>query len=347
MKVEYNWSKISPKPDDKHGAPCERSSHGLSILKNGKLLILHGGEQIARTPLKGSQSTWAALNENGVWSWKLIQSSSCPPSRVAHSQSVHQDSVYIFGGRQGIAMEEAALQDLWKLDCSGDTFVWQKIEPKGQIPEARSFHKMLCVGSSLYVFGGCGASGRLADLHRYDIVSNTWHTLPVSNLLRGRGGANFMTFDSSKYLGVVAGFCGEESNDGHLFDIEKGSWQEKDINNELDGLRPRSVCISESFPSIGVSLIFGGEVDPSEKGHEGAGGFENDLVFLDEDSAKYQVSHPAPSNESWPETRGWSDGASLDNGDGSGKLYIYGGLSGDDSAPKRLNDLWCLDVKKP
>ena len=88
-----------------------------------------------------------------------------------------------------------------------------------------------------------------------------------------------LTFDSSKYLGVVAGFCGEESNDGHLFDIEKGSWQEKDINNELDGLRPRSVCISESFPSIGVSLIFGGEVDPSEKGHEGAGGFENDLFW--------------------------------------------------------------------
>lgn len=157
-----------------------------------------------------------------------------------------------------------------------------------------------------------------------------------------------MTFDSSKYIGVIAGFYGREANDGHLFDVAKGSWQKTCVNDRLNGLRPRSVCINASFPSMDMSLIFGGEVDPSEKGHEGAGGFENDLVILDENTATYQATlvAPASSSESWPETRGWSDGDSIENGGRSAQLYVYGGLAGDDNSPKRLNDLWCLDVRK-
>jgi hypothetical protein len=108
------------------------------------------------------------------------------------------------------------------------------------------------------------------------------------------------------------------------------------------------VCISASYPSLGVSVIFGGEVDPSAKGHEGAGGFENDIVLLDEKTAKYLSTTAAlAEGEVWPETRGWSDGASVDDVAGiAGKLYIYGGLSGDDAKPIRLSDLWCLNIQK-
>jgi len=359
--TKFNWSKINPTPDPKHGVPCERSSHGLSLLKNGKLLFLHGGEQVARTPVDASQTTWVAElddDEKDVWSWRRFigTSSCCPPARVAHAQAVYKDSqIYIFGGRAGISMGEAAMNDLWKLDFSEDetttlTLTWQLVKPDlengDEPPEVRSFHKMLCIGSSLYVFGGCGVNGRLADIHRFDIEKDTWHTLPPSSLLKGRGGANFIPFASSKMLGVVGGFAGQESNDGHLFDIVKEKWQENDINKELTGLRPRSVCISASFPSLGISVIFGGEVDPSEKGHEGAGGFENDLVLLEEETGKYISTDP--SDESFPETRGWSDGASKDEHDGSrgGKLYIYGGLSGNDTKPIRLDDLWCLNISK-
>jgi hypothetical protein len=345
-----SWEKLVPKGDPEHGVPCERSSHGLSILKGGKSLILYGGEQIARTPLEHSQATWAAEENDGVWSWRLIHSP-CPPARVAHAQCVYNDSVvYAFGGRAGITMGEKAMNDLWKLDCSGQagTETWSLVTPdieKGdQPPEARSFHKVLCVGTSLYVFGGCGANGRMADLHRFDVETLTWHTLPASTLLRGRGGPNFMSFSSGKLLGVVGGFCGEESNDGHMFDTSTAKWQEKDITKELAGLRPRSVCVSESFSSLGVSVIFGGEVDPSEKGHEGAGGFANDIVLLDEKTGAYMSSNPA-TGESWPETRGWSEGDHMDNVNGAGQLYLYGGLSGDDSSPRRLDDLWRLDIR--
>lgn len=320
------------------------------MLKGGKQLILYGGEQIARTPLEQMQTTWAAEEVNGSWSWRLI-TSQCPPARVAHAQCVYSDSVvYAFGGRAGITMGEKAMNDLWKLDCSGEVGkeVWSLVTPDlengDHPPEARSFHKMLCIGRSIYVFGGCGASGRMADLHRFDVETSTWHTLPPSPLLRGRGGPNLITFESGKMLGVVAGFCGEESNDGHMFDTETGEWQKNDFTSELQGLRPRSVCVSASFPSLGVAVIFGGEVDPSEKGHEGAGGFANDLVLLDEKSGAYITSNPA-KGELWPEARGWSDCDYNDDANGAGKLYMFGGLSGDDSSPRRLDDLWCLDIQ--
>mmetsp|Transcript_22258 Transcript_22258/g.26430 ORF Transcript_22258/g.26430 Transcript_22258/m.26430 type:complete len:377 (+) Transcript_22258:130-1260(+) len=375
MTVKLDWSKITPEIDPQHGMPCERSSHGLSMVQKGKCMILYGGEQIARTPLEPSQAAWAADANDGAWTWRRIVShhdTNGPPARIAHAQTVYDDSVvYVFGGRAGVTMGERAMNDLWKLDCSRGpgTETWSMVTPdlvNGDAPpEERSFHKILCVGSNLYVFGGCSANGRLSDIHMFDIIANTWTNIGASTLLKGRGGPNFMTFSSETMnesqtqdfdeakipqyvptmLGVIAGFSGEESNDGHLFNLSSAAWEGAGMANQLEGLRPRSVCVSASFPSTGVSVIFGGEVDPSQKGHEGAGGFENDIVLLDESTAQYLTSIPASSGQ-WPETRGWSAGASMDDGNGIGKLFIFGGLSGDDANPKRLNDLWCLDITK-
>ena len=359
MSIQLAWKKLNPIACGKFGIPCERSSHGLSLVQNGSRLILHGGERIARTPLDSSQSTWAADKKEGSsddeWSWRRICSDTiCPPERVAHAQAVYDDSiVYIFGGRAGITMQEKAMNDLWALDCSGEpgTEKWKLVEPDlengDHPPEERSFHKMLCIGSNLYVFGGCSAHhGRLADLHKFHIPTRTWTNLGSSKHLRGRGGPTLMTFGSEKQLGIVAGFAGEETNDGHMFDLTSNQWEEENIDVKLEGLRPRSVAIGASFPSVHKSIIFGGEVDPSDKGHEGAGGFENDVVLLDEVTSKYLGSTlPATgSGEEWPEKRGWSEGASFDDGKGMGQLYIFGGLTGDDANPMRLADLWRLQV---
>mmetsp|Transcript_21631 Transcript_21631/g.33067 ORF Transcript_21631/g.33067 Transcript_21631/m.33067 type:complete len:347 (+) Transcript_21631:78-1118(+) len=344
--VHFIWEKITPKPDPTHGSPCTRSSHGLSLIHSGGRLILYGGEHVARTPLEGSQATWAADWTGGTWTWRLIEGD-CPPARVAHAQAAYDDKiVFVFGGRAGITMQEQAMNDLWKLDCSSPTETWSKVEAKGEIPEARSFHKMVCIGSELYVFGGCGAEhGRLADVHRFDITTETWYNMGASSLLRGRGGANFLPLASKAKLGVVAGFAGEETNDGHMYDVKAGSWEGEAFSKDLEGLRPRSVCVSGSFPSVGIAVIFGGEVDPSAKGHEGAGGFENDLVYLNEVTGKFLESTSA-IGENWPETRGWADADGIDEGNGVGELYLFGGLSGDDSKPTRLDDLWRLQVRK-
>jgi hypothetical protein len=339
MKLpKLSWTKLTPLGD----APIARSSHGVSLVGSNNQLFILGGEHLARTPIDDG-CLWVVhdIHSATTCQWQQMRVENGPPARIAHAQAVCQEKLYIFGGRAGVAMNEQAMNDLWVLDTF--TKKWSQLETHGSPPEARSFHRMVCVDQALYVFGGCGASGRLADLHRFNLETSTWETLDASKL-RGRGGPNVLKLDGGTKLGVVAGFAGEETNDGHVYTVASNTWSET-LMTTLEGMRPRSVGISGSFPSVGFSVIFGGEVDPSERGHEGAGGFANDIVLLNEKTGAYVDTVTKNGDELWPEERGWSDGAAIDNGDGSGSLYFFGGLAGDDASPKRLNDIWRLDIQ--
>ena len=366
--MKATWTRLQVKPDPQHGVPCARSSHGVSLVQQGSRLIVYGGELQARTPLPREMACWAVDHlqddNNNKATWRRLfdgddntRTGTCtgatfPPDRIAHAQAVHQDKyVYIFGGRAGVTMEERPMNDLWKLDCSGapGSETWSQVicsSNEGDAPpEPRSFHRMICVNDKLYVFGGCGANGRLADLHEFCLNKKKWKTLQMS-ALKGRGGPNLTTFDGGAKLGVVAGFSGAETADGQFFDVSSGKWDPVLLALQKN-MRPRSVCVVGSFPSLESVVIFGGEVDPSDRGHEGAGGFENDLVILDEKTGAFQEGIRAPvDTKDWPETRGWSDADVMDVGNGKGQMFIYGGLSGDDTSPRRLDDLWRLDLKK-
>ena len=86
---------------------------------------------------------------------------------------------------------------------------------ESKVPCKRSFHKMLSVGEDLYMFGGCGTSGRLADLHSFNTKSNKWKKLSGADSVgcKGRGGANFVASIAQQALFVICGFAGEETND--------------------------------------------------------------------------------------------------------------------------------------
>ena len=91
-------------------------------------------------------------------------------------------------------------------------------------------------------------------------------------------------------------------------------------------------------------VVFGGEVDPSDKGHEGAGGFSNDLILISEKSFNVEkISKAMIETDEWPLQRGWSAGCTTSNS-GKCRLTVFGGLSGDDNNPQRLNDLWVLSI---
>ena len=92
-----------------------------------------------------------------------------------------------------------------------------------------------------------------------------------------------------------------------------------------------------------VVVVFGGEVDPSSKGHEGAGSFANDVVAVRARSgAEVLVDVKASeSTQALPQARGWADGAALNDSLG----VVFGGLTGDDANPVRLGDTWFLRVQ--
>ena len=389
--------RLAPDPDPVMGTtPLPRSSHGLSALGCGDRLVLYGGESVPRTPIADeSQSLWLAERRTAAgsrgsapsaddddgdrrWGWISLgtpEDGVAPPPRLGHSQASVGDAVYVFGGRTGVDVSEAPLNDLWRLEVvavdvddddggGGRRARWTRIAaPEKEegggggvgvaVPEARSFHRMIAVNSSLYMFGGCGSSGRLNDMWKFDTLSKRWTNLGMSHLLRGRGGPNVLSLsprtrgdEDDVRIAIVAGFAGEETNDGHVYSSSSGSWEHAGMDGVSGAMRKRSVCCFGSFPKLDRCLIFGGEVDPSAMEHEGAGTFESDFVVLDGASGRVidVIAGPAANEPprggsvgSWPEARGWSDAAV---GAGGDTLYIFGGLAGDDVTPRRLDDLW-------
>lgn len=195
---------------------------------------------------------------------------------------------------------------------------------------------MVSVDRRLYVFGGCGGEGRLSDLHAFDTETSTWEELPSSPAICGRGGACF--FAIGKMLYVVAGFSGQENGDMHSYSIETREWKQVDVPY----LRPRSVCGHTVVDN--KIVIIGGEVDPSDKGHAGAGQFAGDIVVIEPPSPSSSAAKCYSIDSvggDIPLARGWMSCAST----GAASLAMCGGLAGDDENPTRLGDTFALDIE--
>lgn len=342
------WTRLAVSRD----APCARSSHALSAI--GGKAFLFGGEATARTAI---DSHVHCLDPSNGGQWTRIEPASSgllPPPRIGHAQCATRDTLMIFGGRSDITMGEGEMNDLWAFQPT--TREWSKIEASyGTPPSPRSFHRAASVGERLYVFGGCGAEGRLADLHEFDLATRRWTALPPPAELAGRGGASFEASSDGRGLLMAAGFVGHETNDVLRFDLAERTWQR--VPSEW--LRPRSVSASLSFahPSGPVVALFGGEVAPSDRGHEGAGGFAADLIAIDPasgtpahltvdagtaDGGGDAIGSP-PSAAAAPAARGWAAATAISPTEG----VLFGGLAGSDAEPERLGDTWLLTLAEP
>lgn len=314
--------------------PCARSSHKLSAF--GGKAYLFGGEGIARHAI---DSTVHVLDTKAD-SWTAISSPvAAPTPRVGHAQcSVRGDLLLVFGGRTDVDMGEGNLDDTWLFDAGAATWT-QLLDLKGEPPAPRSFHCATAAGDSVFIFAGCGAAGRLADLHELDLATQRWTAMPPPPDLAGRGGATFEASSDGRSLWVCAGFAGEETNDLLRFDLATRQWERVPSG----WLQPRSVSASFSLahPSGPALFLFGGEVAPSDKGHEGAGGFASDLIAIDGISGAR--IHLAFEGGPKPEARGWAAAAALS----PTEAVLFGGLSGSDESPVRMKDVWLLSVAEP
>lgn len=307
-----NWTQVSPGK-----SPLSRSSHGVSFNQNDNCVYVWGGENKARHSI--DKTLWKFDGNN--WS-EVATTGDSPSPRIAHAQIIENNVLWVWGGRQGEEMGEGDLCDLFKLDLT--SLKWENLTATGDFPPPRSFHQMCGTPGKLHVFGGCSGKDRLADLHTLDLKTLEWTKEPKNEKIKGKGGAGFASHGN--YLYVIAGFCGEETNDCYRFDIEKKEW----IEIPSDGLRPRSVfgtCTVGDFV-----VIFGGEVDPSAAGHMGAGDFADDLVVLNTSTLKFGELEQNVR----PRGRGWTRLAAKD----SESFVMFGGLAGNDEKPERLDDTW-------
>ena len=173
VKIDCKWEKVSFQDNN---VPIERSSHGISEIDG--IVYVFGGEDYAKVPVDSSVYALDISNQDlkdGSVVWKKIESSNTSPiPRVAHAQATIGNRIYIFGGQSvGTVKAESVLNDLHYFDVK--TEAWTEVTIKGgDVPSPRSFHAMASVGSSLFIFGGCGDHGRLSDLHEFDTNSLCW-----------------------------------------------------------------------------------------------------------------------------------------------------------------------------
>lgn len=331
-RVTARWARLALP-----SAPCTRSSHGMSVI--GRQAYVFGGEHTARHAIN---STLHCLDMAGADpAWRDITLEHAPPARVGHVQAAVDGKLIIFGGRNGVDMGETALDDLWSwCPLSSEWTLWTPSSGGGgPPPAARSYHASTASGSKLYVFGGCGADGRLADLHEFDTTTQQWTQLASPPDVSGRGGATLEASADGRFLWLMCGFAGHETNDLLRFCLSSHSWERR----PSDWLRPRSVCAS--FATSSGVFLFGGEVSASAHGHEGAGSFAADLLRIDpRDGAPLSVVVESPADAdaaATPRARGWAAAAALSDS----QAVLFGGLSGSDEAPERLDDAWLLTLE--
>jgi hypothetical protein len=106
----------------------------------------------------------------------------------------------------------------------------------------------------------------------------------------------------------------------------------------------RSVASAAALPNFGLICVFGGEVSPSDKGHEGAGDFTNEVICVP--TSEGQLAFKPTIVGVAPLERGWLDCHVMSCDENKARIIYFGGLTGDDKNPLRMNDMWALDIVK-
>lgn len=301
--------------------PGARSSHAIALV--GNKVYAFGGEFEPRVPVDNHLYVF----DLHTLTWSIQEASGeAPPPRVGVAMAAVGPIIYFFGGR------DATHQELNELYCFNTwTNQWKLLSSGETSPENRSYHSIAADSQNVYVFGGCGVDGRLNDLWAYNVVDQKWIKFPSpGEACKGRGGPGLEVVEGK--IWVVYGFTGEEADDVYCFDIAKGEWKEV----ETKGEKPSARSVFSTAVVGKQIVIFGGEVDPSDLGHMGAGCFTGEAYGLDTETFEWRKWEDGVGTEEHPGPRGWCAFAAGSR-DGKEGLLVYGGNS---PSNDRLDDIF-------
>nr|GFA57312.1 hypothetical protein [Tanacetum cinerariifolium] len=281
---------------------------------------------------------------------ELNQNGTGPGARSSHAITIVGDKAYAFGGefKPRVPVDNS----LYVFDLN--TLTWSIAEVTGDTPPPRVGVTMASIGETIYVFGGRDAThAELNELYSFDTCTNKWTLLSSGDTRpENRSYHSVATDDSRVYvfggcgvagrlndIWVVYGFAGMEVDDVHFFDPDTQKWVQVETTGEKPS--PRSV-----FSTVAVGkyiFVCGGEIDPSDLGHMGAGRFTHEVCVLDTETLVWKLVEDGSGGVDHPGPRGWC-AFSAGKRDGKEGLLVYGGNS---PSNDRLDDIYfftpCLD----
>ncbi|KAF1335381.1 Dynein heavy chain, partial [Globisporangium splendens] len=156
FKVEIN--DVIPSANGPEDLPPPRWRH--SAVLHDKKIVVFGGFSAE----KRMNDLWIFNTELCVWEQKHPQGlwEGLPQCRGAHSATLVEDKMYVFGGYGGNGYGRTDFNDLHALDLT--TFRWEEIQTEGEKPEPRSGHQT-CL--------------QFQDIFAFDLSTRTWSMLNV------------------------------------------------------------------------------------------------------------------------------------------------------------------------
>jgi hypothetical protein len=231
---------------------------------------------------------------------------------------IYRCRLFIFGGRRSVDMKDDTLDDLYSFDI--DQCQWTHHTKASDVdlwPEKRSYHSMVSNATDrLFVFGGCGDDNRYNNLWQFDCTSQHWQQLSTIDCqpFEARGGCALVYLNDT--LWIFGGFCGRELDDIASFDLVTQTW----TYFTYATVSPRSVL---AYGCLDGKLIgHGGEQNPSELGHAGAGEFADDVVVIQPTNETIDriETKRLEFDRSIGGGRGWHAGATIKR-----TFYVFGG----------------------
>ncbi|KAL8837178.1 MAG: hypothetical protein Q9170_002640 [Blastenia crenularia] len=319
MPLKAAWQRLVT------STPLPRSSHCLSVIK-GQAYIFGGEEQPGR--LVGSDvhvltlpsSTVHDVDYRRIPSQGPTENSDVPAPRAGHTAAIVGDRIYVFGGRGGNSME--ALEEdgaVWEYETKLGQ--WSRLIPvKGSPrPESRHDHSSASTDHPLsspydyteaahgdmdpeahgtvFIHGGCTASGRLKDVWGFDVAARTWSPFPDAPG-EARGGAS-LAFTQDRlyrfggsdgkvelgghidYLAMITTTFHDQGGRGEMAVVSAtGQWETIAFNQgsptpgnrSVAGLQPVTTGQGRNY-----LVLFLGEKGQSSSKVEGAGQFWDDV----------------------------------------------------------------------
>jgi len=168
------------------------------------------------------------------------------------------------------------------------------------------------------------------DLHILDTNTLKWTKInPKNDSPCIRGGTTLCNSGNKLYL--HAGFSGKELSDFWVFDLDKLIWNELKPIGDIPSAR--SVHCLLPLKNGKHLFCFGGEKEPSTKGHEGSGLYHYDSFIYSIENNEWKELKPIGDI---PSARGWFAATEIKDNN----ICIFGGFTGKD----RTDELFFLNI---
>ena len=205
-----------------------------------------------KDPTSVSVGTWESLPSRRLMDTPpgVPQQFDAPAPRAMHTMVSWGDSVFIFGGFDGVRRLGEFYEYSFQTKC------WFPVKSRGIPPAPRDRHAATVAGNSMYIFGGHDGAQRLGDTHVFDFVASRWLTVSASHGPTARHSHTLASHKNAQgeRLYLFGGFDGAYRNDVHTMDLSSHEWSKVVTTGNGPTPRYRSSLVS----CCDVLVVFGG-----------------------------------------------------------------------------------------